>query len=107
MSQQSEDAGAGAVMQSTAPQCSVAKTRYETCFNHWYAKKFLQGERGADDCADLFATYHACLKVPCMLRWWFLLSLKSISMQEALSKRGMDIDKLKLDTAAFDRDAKA
>ena len=58
--------------------------------------------KGDDECAPLFATYRACLKV-CICENG--CDADGI-MQESLSKKGMDIDKLKLDPASFDSQTK-
>ena len=49
-------------MESIDPECTKLKQKYEACFYHWYQEKFLRGIT-QDDCAELFASYRACLDV--------------------------------------------
>lgn len=48
-------------MNSIDPECTPLKNVYDTCFNTWYAEKFLKGVQ-SDDCAELFAVYQECVK---------------------------------------------
>ena len=38
------------------------RSRYETCFNKWYAEKFLQGQF-TQECGAEFALYRECVEV--------------------------------------------
>lgn len=48
-------------MNSVGEECNELKRSYDECFNHWFANKFLNGDRN-EPCPDLFAKYQTCVK---------------------------------------------
>lgn len=52
-------------MGSIGPECTELKVAYDTCFNAWFADKFLKGQSkpGLDSCDALLAAYTSCVKV--------------------------------------------
>ncbi|CCJ29232.1 unnamed protein product [Pneumocystis jirovecii] len=48
---------------SINPECNEMKQKYDSCFNHWYANRFLQGSRSLEECDELFQAYKACFMV--------------------------------------------
>ena len=55
-------------MNSVGQECSDLKHTYDTCFNKWFAEKFLKGLAEEDsDCSNIFTAYQSCVKVS-----WFI-----------------------------------
>ena len=51
-------------MDSVCSECADLKQNYETCFNKWFAEKFLKNSSEMDKkCDELFIKYKACVKV--------------------------------------------
>ena len=49
-------------MNSIGEDCQDLKTAYDHCFNKWFSKQFLKGNR-KDPCKELFNVYQNCVKV--------------------------------------------
>ncbi|KAK8406676.1 hypothetical protein O3P69_007328 [Scylla paramamosain] len=50
-------------MNSVGQECSDLKQTYDTCFNKWFAEKFLKGLAEEDqDCNNIFTAYQSCVK---------------------------------------------
>ncbi|KAI8929055.1 hypothetical protein BC831DRAFT_509516 [Entophlyctis helioformis] len=47
-------------MSSLSSDCTEVKDRYDTCFNKWYAEKFLKGDT-TPACDELFKQYRECV----------------------------------------------
>lgn len=43
--------------------CSELKQKYDNCFNHWFAQKFLKGDTDDSMCASLLKVYKECVEV--------------------------------------------
>lgn len=53
-----------ATMNSVGEDCSELKRTYDSCFNRWFAEKFLKGKIEEDsDCKEIFTSYQSCVKV--------------------------------------------
>lgn len=50
-------------MNSIGSSCNELKKQYDTCFNVWFAEKFLKGDTEDTACAAVFKLYQACVKV--------------------------------------------
>lgn len=50
-------------MNSLGEDCKELKTNYDTCFNNWFADKFLKGVTDESMCAPLFKVYQQCVRV--------------------------------------------
>jgi len=50
-------------MASLDPECNDLKQKYDDCFNYWFARKFLNGEKDLSMCDDLMKEYSKCVKV--------------------------------------------
>lgn len=50
-------------MNSIGENCNELKKQYDTCFNAWFADKFLKGKTDDTMCAPLFKIYQQCVKV--------------------------------------------
>lgn len=50
-------------MNSIGENCNELKKQYDTCFNSWFAEKFLKGKTDDAMCAPLFKIYQQCVKV--------------------------------------------
>lgn len=50
-------------MNSIGEDCTELKQNYDTCFNAWFADKFLKGHHDDSACAPLFRIYQHCVKV--------------------------------------------
>ncbi|ODQ53512.1 mitochondrial distribution and morphology protein 35 [Saitoella complicata NRRL Y-17804] len=48
---------------SVGPDCTELKQKYDSCFNDWYANKFLKGVATVNECEDTFVDYKACVMV--------------------------------------------
>ncbi|XP_054995696.1 TP53-regulated inhibitor of apoptosis 1-like [Sorex araneus] len=49
-------------MNSVEEACTDMKHKYDQCFNHWFAEKFLKGDGSGDPCTDLFKRYQQCVQ---------------------------------------------
>ncbi|XP_069978181.1 TP53-regulated inhibitor of apoptosis 1-like isoform X2 [Penaeus vannamei] len=50
-------------MNSVGEDCSELKRTYDSCFNRWFAEKFLKGKIEEDsDCKEIFTSYQSCVK---------------------------------------------
>ncbi|KAK4309549.1 hypothetical protein Pmani_018812 [Petrolisthes manimaculis] len=50
-------------MNSVGEECIELKQSYDTCFNKWFAEKFLRGLAEEDkDCSNIFTAYQLCVK---------------------------------------------
>ncbi|KAJ8327319.1 hypothetical protein BDV3_000411 [Batrachochytrium dendrobatidis] len=47
-------------MASLSPQCNELKQKYDTCFNKWYAEKFLEGDY-RPSCDAILLEYRNCV----------------------------------------------
>ncbi|XP_019417766.1 PREDICTED: uncharacterized protein At4g33100 isoform X1 [Lupinus angustifolius] len=45
---------------STSP-CAPLRDAYHTCFNRWYAEKFMKGHWDKEECVSEWQKYKACL----------------------------------------------
>ncbi|GAA0148565.1 hypothetical protein LIER_07969 [Lithospermum erythrorhizon] len=45
---------------STSP-CANLRIAYHTCFNKWYAEKFLKGQWDREECVSEWQKYRECL----------------------------------------------
>ena len=51
-------------MESISSECAELKHNYDSCFNKWFAEKFLKNSYGEDsECEALFEKYQTCVKV--------------------------------------------
>lgn len=50
-------------MNSIGEGCNELKKQYDTCFNNWFADKFLKGSKDDSMCAPIFRMYQECVKV--------------------------------------------
>ncbi|XP_035768156.1 TP53-regulated inhibitor of apoptosis 1 [Neolamprologus brichardi] len=49
-------------MNSVGEACTELKREYDTCFNRWFAEKFLKGDRSGDPCTESFRKYQRCVQ---------------------------------------------
>lgn len=49
-------------MNSLGADCNELKKSYDSCFNVWFAEKFLKGDRSDDMCKPIFLVYQECVK---------------------------------------------
>nr|XP_053655700.1 TP53-regulated inhibitor of apoptosis 1-like [Cherax quadricarinatus] len=50
-------------MNSVGEECIDLKQTYDSCFNKWFAEKFLKGLAEEDkDCSNIFTAYQSCVK---------------------------------------------
>nr|XP_048696478.1 TP53-regulated inhibitor of apoptosis 1-like [Caretta caretta] len=49
-------------MNSVGEACTELKHKYDQCFNHWFAKKFLKGKNAGDPCVQQFKCYQLCVQ---------------------------------------------
>jgi hypothetical protein len=88
-------------MESLGPQCTQAKTAYESCFNTWYTNKFLKGKVD-NECDELFQDYRRCILVswlqPCCA-----CSARSAHghWQGVLEEKKINLEDLKFDESLF------
>ncbi|KAG5440042.1 hypothetical protein PCK2_000650 [Pneumocystis canis] len=45
---------------SINPECNELKHKYDSCFNNWYANRYLQGSQSLEECDELFQEYKTC-----------------------------------------------
>ncbi|KAG8230839.1 hypothetical protein J437_LFUL010236 [Ladona fulva] len=50
-------------MNSVGENCNDLKKQYDSCFNSWFADKFLKGQYSDEVCAPLFKVYQECVKI--------------------------------------------
>lgn len=43
--------------------CQSLKEKYDTCFNFWFAEKFLKGDHNDSMCSQLLESYKECVQV--------------------------------------------
>lgn len=51
--------------------CRTLKEEYETCFNFWFAEKFLKGDSNDNMCSQLLKSYVECVQVEAIIQFCF------------------------------------
>lgn len=78
-------------MNSIGEDCKELKHDYDTCFNNWFADKFLKGVTDESMCAPLFRVYQSCVKVTRPLISPWVTFTHALSLQNAMKDQKIEM----------------